>query len=69
MKIALGSYNLYEKSLINFFHYSRFASALEEAQTVDRIVGTLGEKALEALANESPFLGKQLKEISKLVSK
>ena len=37
--------------------YARFSLALEEAQTVDRIIGTLGEKALEALAIESPFLG------------
>merc|ERR1711963_269750 len=35
----------------------RFSLALEEAQTVDRIIGTLGEKAIEALAVESPFLG------------
>ena len=35
----------------------RFSLALEEAQTVDRIIGTLGDKAIEALANESPFLG------------
>ena len=35
----------------------RFSLALEEAQTVDRIIGTLGEKAIEALASESPFLG------------
>ena len=35
----------------------RFSLALEEAQTVDRIIGTLGDKAIEALADESPFLG------------
>ena len=45
--------------ILKDFHFFRFSLALEEAQTVDRIIGTLGEKAIEALAIESPFLGKQ----------
>ena len=45
--------------ILKDFQFYRFSLALEEAQTVDRIIGTLGEKAIEALAVESPLLGKQ----------
>ena len=53
----INRYHMYIHFKKFLVQYARFSLALEEAQTVDRIIGTLGEKALEALAIESPFLG------------
>ena len=47
---------------INKYSYCRYEAALEEARTVDRIVACLGEKALDALATDSPFLGEYTSE-------
>ena len=38
--------------------YSRYTAAIEEAKTVDRIISTLGQKELDELETNSPFLGK-----------
>ena len=42
---------------INYLFVVRFVAALEEAKTVDRIVTTLGEEALNTLAVISPLFG------------
>ena len=48
---------LVKNGSLNETLYYRYEAALEEARTVDRIVACLGEKALDALASDSPFLG------------
>ena len=40
--------------------YSRYTAAIEEAKTVDRIISTLGQKELDELETNSPFLGKSV---------